>query len=116
MTNVQIAGAILPLDLITEVLSYMNEQDASLVSLSCKWWQQLVKEDHRLSAQIARNSRGDLPLKSSRYTHMPWAAGKGYLAILQYALSHGCPWGSPPSSGDKPWRFRRYAYRLWPED
>src|SRR4029077_18659592 len=50
-----IAGAILPLDLLVETLSYLTPLDGWLAAQVCRWWQQLLARDDRLRAQVLKN-------------------------------------------------------------
>src|SRR5260221_11443129 len=75
----EISGAILPLDLLVETLSYLTPADAWLAAQVCRWWQQLLAQDDRLRAQVTHNAPKE-PVRVS-------AARRGHLAVLQWGVN-----------------------------
>src|SRR3954469_13108845 len=94
----QIGGAILPLELLVETLSYLTPKDGWLAAQVCRWWQQLLARDDRLRAQVLKNEECDSerwfytnhrqPGRRAR-SAADWAAGHGYLALLQWLQDRG---------------------------
>ncbi len=90
-----ISGAILPLDLLCEVLSHLTFDDAWLVAQVCRWWQELLAKDNRLRSQILRNHRSQIEKLKNVFPETPYnnrqkislaafAAAKGYIAVLKW--------------------------------
>jgi len=94
------AGSILPLDLLVETLSYLTPMDAWLASQVCRWWQQLLKKDDALRAQVSINIACDkittTIMKLFRWSTpsktCSWAAGHGHLPLLQWLRALDFSW------------------------
>src|SRR6185295_11172980 len=91
-----IQGAILPLDLLVEVLSYLTPNDAWLAVQVCQWWQQLLARDDGLRVQVAKNGKLDMSHNNEHVRRerlkAGWAFDRGYAAVLRWAIGHGYYW------------------------
>jgi hypothetical protein len=77
-------GAILPLDPLCEVLSYLAPQDALWVGRVCRWWRRLVRDrDSALVRRIRANRDWGMGLNS-----MSYATSIGSLAQIEWLMEH----------------------------
>jgi hypothetical protein len=83
LAETEIAGNLLPLDLLIHLFSFIHNLDAYLVSQVCRWWFQLLTKDENLKEQIKRNK-----IFSTTNHYLPHPSGWIMVNSLERVTAH----------------------------